>query len=166
MTEAGVDAFADGRPSPTFPNFVEESRTMQDRPTARELLETIGDLLQGDLLAATSGPLKHQVRVAGNLCRVLERELDQQPDNDTRATQGIADVLGSDPGGASLEELNRELANRLRTPLDPNATAAELELERRAWPVLLEIVRGKLAVNKPGHDAYDYLAETQSETRR
>ena len=32
-------------------------------------------------------------------------------------------------------------------------------LEARAWPVLLEIVRGKLAIAKPGHDEYDFDPE-------
>ncbi len=135
---------------------------MQDRPTAHELLATIGDLLQGEVLDATSGPLKHQVRVAGNLCRILERELELQPDNDKRATGLLAEVLGSDAGDRSLDDLNRELATRLRRGKERE----DFELEQRAWPVLLEIVRDKLAVNKPGHDSYDFASETTSEIDR
>ncbi|MFP8878282.1 MAG: DUF6285 domain-containing protein [Myxococcota bacterium] len=137
---------------------------MQDRPTAHELLASIGDLLQGELLAATSGPLKHQVRVAGNLCRILERELALQPDNDERARRRLAEVLGPDAGDGSLDDLNRELAARLRSGSDPRLE--DLELEQRAWPVLLEIVRGKLAINKPGHDSYDFAPEISSEIDR
>lgn len=146
---------------------------MQDRPTAHELLETIGDLLQGDLLAAISGPLKHQVRVAGNLCRILERELDLQPDSDERARVRIAELLGLDAGDRSLADLNRELTTRLRRrpTVDGkgdlhSSEAKDFEIEQRAWPVLLEIVRGKLTVNKPGHDKYDFAPETSSETDR
>ena len=35
----------------------------------------------------------------------------------------------------------------------------DTELERRAFPALLEIVRGKLAIVKPGHDDYDFAGE-------
>jgi hypothetical protein len=147
---------------------------MQDRPTAHELLETIGDLLQGEVLAATSGPLKHQVRVAGNLCRILERELELQPASDAHAVTRIAALLGSDAGDRSLDDLNRELTARLRrgTALDSSGSRSigsepeDLEFERCAWSVLLEIVRDKLAVNKPGHDAYDFAPETSSEIER
>jgi len=142
---------------------------MQDRPTARELLATIGDLLQGEVLATTTGPLKHQVRVAGNLCRILERELELQPDSDGRASARIAELLGSDAAERSLDDLNRELATRLRrrAALHPPASASEdLELERAAWPLLLEIVRDKLAVNKPGHDTYDFAPELSNEIDR
>jgi len=125
---------------------------MQDRPTATELLATIAELLEGDLLAATSGPLKHQVRVAGNLCRILERELSQQSDADERARERLALALGRPLDDTPLEALNAELAERLHRGDDSG-------LERRAWSALIEIVRDKLAVNKPGHDAYDFSTE-------
>ncbi len=80
---------------------------MQDRPTAQELLATIAELLEGEVLQSLEGegPLQHQVRVAGNLSRILGRE--------------------------------------------------------RAWAALVEIVRAKLAITKPGHDAYDFTAELE-----
>ena len=91
--------------------------------------------------------------------RILERELALQPDNDERARRRLAEVLGPDAGDRSLDDLNRELATRLRSGSDS-------ELEQRAWPALLEIVRGKLAVNKPGHDSYDFAPEISSEIDR
>ena len=48
---------------------------MQDRPTAAELLADIAELLEGEALDATSGALRHKIRVAGNLCRIIEREV-------------------------------------------------------------------------------------------
>ena len=47
---------------------------MLDRPNASELLETIAELLGDEVLPATSGLLQHKVRVAANLCRILDRE--------------------------------------------------------------------------------------------
>ncbi len=124
---------------------------MQDRPSSAELVEAIADLLEGEVLAATSGGLKHRVRVAGNLCRILRREIELQPDNERRAAAAIAELLGSD-AGTDATELNAQLARRIRENDD-------VELERAAWPVLVEIVCGKLAVDKPGHDAYDFESE-------
>ena len=36
----------------------------------------------------------------------------------------------------------------------------------RSWPALIEIVRGKLSINKPGHDRYDFSTEVSSGTDR
>jgi hypothetical protein len=126
---------------------------MQDRPTASELLATIADLLEGDALAATSGPLQHQIRVAGNLCRILEREARLGAAQDAREVQLLADVLGEPAGGRDALALSSALSARLGAGADP-------ALERRAWNALVEIVRGKLAVAKPGHDDFDFREET------
>jgi hypothetical protein len=127
---------------------------MQDRPTARELLVDIADLLEGQVVPVLEGSLKHQVRVAGNLCRIIERELRLGPANDARETELLSALL--DVGGADVADLDRLLDERLRVEghvdVDPG-------FERRAWASLVEVVRGKLAVTKPGHDAYDFAAE-------
>ncbi len=127
---------------------------MQDRPTASELLDTIADLLEQELLAATQGPLQHAVRVAGNLCRILEREARRGAAQDAREAELLASVLGETPGSRDVLALSRTLVERL----DAGADAA---LAQRAWPALVEIVRGKLAIAKPGHDAWDFTAELE-----
>lgn len=127
---------------------------MQDRPTAEELLSAIATLLQGDVLEATQGALQHQVRVAGNLCRILERELALGPAHDAREIELLAGVLGVEARAGDPLSLSNELVSRLR--------ADDAELEARAWPALVEIVRGKLAIVKPGHDAYDFRDELDS----
>jgi hypothetical protein len=127
---------------------------LQDRPTASELLETIADLLEQELLGATQGPLQHSVRVAGNLCRILEREARLGAAQDAREAQLLAGVLGEPPDGRDALALSETLAQRL----DAGADAA---LERRAWAALVEIVRGKLAIAKPGHAAWDFTAELE-----
>lgn len=124
---------------------------MQDRPTAAELLATIAELLEDEVLAATQGGLRHQVRVAANLCRILERELALGPEHEARETLLLASLLGVDAAGRDARTLGAELVRRLE--------AGDRDLERRAWPALLEIVRGKLAIAKPGHDAYDFRDE-------
>lgn len=125
---------------------------MQDRPTAAELLETLADLLEKQVLPATQGPLRHQVRVAGNLCRILEREARLGGVQDEREIELLREALGTDVRGTDPLALTQQLADALKLGKDPG-------LERRAWRTLVEIVRGKLAIAKPGHDAYDFRAE-------
>ena len=125
---------------------------MQDRPTASELLQAVAELLENELLAATQGGLQHQVRVAGNLCRILEREARLGAAQETREVELLASVLGEPSGGRDALTLSRALAARLDAGCD-------IALERRAWPALVEIVRGKLAIAKPGHEAWDFTAE-------
>jgi hypothetical protein len=124
---------------------------MHDRPTARELLTTIADLLEGEALRATSGLLQHQVRVAGNLCRILDRELEQAGAHEREERTRLSSLLGAGPD-ADLSSLHTRLIERLAAGADP-------EFERRAWRALVEGVREKLAVNKPGYDDYDYRDE-------
>lgn len=120
---------------------------MQDRPTAAELLRDVADLLEGDVLRAVSGPLQHNVRVAGNLTRIVQRELELGPAADARAHELLRTLLDRD---GTEEDLNAELAARLRANEDAG-------LAQRAFAPLLEITRGKLAIAKPGHD--DHLGE-------
>lgn len=124
---------------------------MQDRPTGAELLRAIADLLENEVLPAVRGPLQHQVRVAGNLCRILEREAELGRAHDAQEIELLSQLLGSSPGDHDARALAAELVERL--------DGREDELERRAWQALLRIVRGKLAIAKPGHDAYDFEAE-------
>jgi hypothetical protein len=125
---------------------------VQDRPTASELLETIAALLEGEVLAATRGGLQHQVRVAGNLCHILEREARLGAAAEAREAALLAGALGEDAAGRDAAALSRALAARLDA-------GGDTALERRAWRALAEIVRGKLAIAKPGHDAWDFDAE-------
>ncbi len=125
---------------------------MQDRPTAAELLEAIADLLEQQVLPATDGPLRHQVRVAGNLCRILEREARLGGPQEEREIALLREVIAEPTGADDAASLTEQLARALAEDEDP-------ELEARAWPALLEIVRGKLAVAKPAHDAWTFEGE-------
>ena len=122
---------------------------MQDRPTDRELLKTLSQLLSEEVMPEVTGLLKHKVRVAANLCKILERESELGPALESREVELLSLLTGKD-GTAS--ELSADLCRQLEQ--------GDFELEQRAWPALLEVVRGKLAVSKPGHDSYDFGAET------
>ena len=110
---------------------------MQDRPTAAELLSEVAGFLE-ELVPTLSGPVQHQARVAANLTRIVEREVALAPAADERERVALQQLLGHE---GTVEELNAELSARLRNN----------ELHREALPVLLDITRDKLAVNKPGH---------------
>jgi hypothetical protein len=125
---------------------------MQDRPTAVELLHDIADLLEGEVVPALSGPLQHQVRVAGNLCRIIERELTVGPGAEAREIEVLNSLLGEHDDDALA--LNQELVDRLR-----KGASADPQFERDAWDALVQIVKGKLSVAKPGHDSYDFAPE-------
>lgn len=128
------------------------SPSMQDRPTASELLAAIADLLEKQVLDATPAALRHPVRVAGNLCRILEREAAVGAALERREVELLAAVLGEAPRDRDALALSRALAERLDA-------GGDRALEKRAHAALVEIVRGKLGVAKPGHDAYDFRAE-------
>ena len=87
----------------------------QDRPTASELLAAIADLLREEVtpvLDKVEPRLGFQMRVAANSLAILEREARLGPAADAREHERLVRLLGRD---GSLEELNRELARRLRT---------------------------------------------------
>ncbi len=125
---------------------------MQDRPTAAELLADIAELLEREVLPATTGALQHKIRVAGNLCRILGREVSAGSAHEVREVELLAALLAEPSDGRSAATLCQAVVERL----DANTDAG---LRRDTWKACLEIVRGKLALVKPGHDAYDFAGE-------
>lgn len=118
---------------------------MQYRPNAAELLQTIADLLEVEVLPAVPPALAHRVRVAGNLARILERESRLGPAADRNEQHLLAGLLGHE---GELADQRAELSRRLRTGEDR-------AFEAEAWQVLVEVVRADLAVAKPGHDRWE-----------
>ncbi len=125
---------------------------MQDRPTAAELLRDIAATLDERIVPLLSGNEQHQVRVAANLCRPLEREVELGPDLARQERDLLVELLPDAAADASLAELNAELAKRVATVDDPEFLA-------RARSALIAITGHKLAVNKPGYDAFDFAGE-------
>lgn len=126
---------------------------MQDRPTATELLATVGAYLETELMPALDGPLAYRTRVAANLVRILERENSIGPALLLREWVLLRGLLGdeiaqSDSAATSDEvaKLNRQLA----TAIDAGSV-----LHADAWPALMEIARAKLAIIRPGYDEWD-----------
>jgi hypothetical protein len=117
---------------------------VEDRPTAEELLDAIATLLEDEVLPVVSGPLQHKVRVAGNLSRILQREVRLGPANAERERLALAFFLGVDPQDNHLEDLNDRVAAELRRADDDETLA-------RAFEILLPCVIDKVGVDKPGY---------------
>lgn len=120
---------------------------MQYRPDAAELLDAVASLLEDDVIAAVPAHLQHQVRVAANLCRILEREATVGPANDAAERARLAAVLGAGDD-RDLVSLRADLAGMLAdpAPIDP-------ALDRSIRDALLATLRADLAIAKPGYDA-------------
>jgi hypothetical protein len=130
---------------------------VQDRPTAAELLATLAEYLEDELMPALDGPLAYRTRVAANLVRILEREHALGPTSLRRERELLSGLLGidgpalqSESLAADVLELNRQLAVAIETGRIDHA---------QAWPVLMELARAKLAIIRPGYDAWDSAAE-------
>ncbi len=131
---------------------------MQDRPTAAEVLVTIGEYLNEEVLPAVEGALRYKTLVAANLIKVLERELAAGDGPPRRERDRLTALLGVTAGGEDLAGdvlgLNAELQRRLLAP-----TAPSREFLLAARDALEAAAVENLAVNKPGYDRYDQASE-------
>jgi hypothetical protein len=118
---------------------------VQYRPTEGELLSTIAELLDMELLPALPPELQHKARVAANLARIIEREERLAPAAAERERERLSALMGR---AGDLPELRADLAGRLRGGTDRAFEAA-------AWDVLVAIARDDLAIAKPGHDRWE-----------
>lgn len=125
---------------------------MQDRPTAPELLRDIAATLDERIVPLLSGNEQHQVRVAANLCRILEREVRLGPVLEAEERTLLLDLLGDQAADTPTDALTAELARRV-------AVSDDADFLARARAALLTITSHKLAVNKPGYDDFDFAGE-------
>ncbi|MEO0494571.1 MAG: DUF6285 domain-containing protein [Actinomycetota bacterium] len=108
---------------------------MIDQPDARTLLEAMAATLTDTVMPELSGGAQHQARIVANLCRVVARDLADDP---TETTAALAGLLGAD---GSLDDLAAELDQRL----------AGGELLGDAIPILLADAARRAEVAKPGY---------------
>ncbi len=125
---------------------------MHDRPNAPELLATIAETLEAEVLPETVGLVQHHVRVAVSLCRILEREGEFGAEIETREVGRLQRLLGTE--ATDPLALNRALDTRLAFGVDE-------AFAREAWRELVAITRDKLRIAKPGHDRHDFAAELE-----
>jgi Domain of unknown function (DUF6285) len=116
---------------------------LQFVPEAADLLAAIGKLLDEKVLDVVPPDLQHQVRVAGHLSTLVERELRLGPANDAREHELLTALLGAD-----VADPTSALAERIRHGDDE-------AFEARAWTAVVEITRNDLKIAKPGHDRWE-----------
>ncbi|BBZ74063.1 DUF6285 domain-containing protein [Mycobacterium paraseoulense] len=107
------------------------------RPLAAELVAAVAEFLETDVRAATSGQVNFHARVAANALRIVERELLDESESESRAAL-------TDLGFADEEEL----AAAIR--------AGELDgRAREVTACLRTLVRRRVAAAHPGYDSAD-----------
>jgi hypothetical protein len=132
----------------------EEKTYVQPRPTAAELLASVAELLDRDVVPALDGPVQHHARVAASLVAIVERELrlaQAAASNELTATQRVLADARADGGTppSDLEQARSQLADALRAGMADDAVVAA-----RVWEVLMGVARDDLSISKPGHDSW------------
>jgi hypothetical protein len=113
----------------------------QDRPTAAELVQSVREFLERDVMAATDGRVQFHTRVAVNALGMIERELTDGPAFAAAERERATALLGHD---ADLDVLERDLAVRIRDgSLDDRLDAVRAHVRAT--------VREKLLVANPGY---------------
>ena len=116
-----------------------------DRPTQSELIEAVREFLETKVMQETTGPLQFNTRIAVNVLKILERELETGQDITSGAIQRIQQLLSSDESDPAV----------LNTALSEAIENGDL-----AWnnPELLHHLRtttmDKLSVDNPRYSAY------------
>jgi hypothetical protein len=120
-------------------------------------LATVAGYLEDELLPALDGPLSYRTRVAANLLRILEREQalgDAALERERDLITGLLDVAAPSSRSGSLEEQVLDLNRRLVAAIDSGGID-----HARSWHALMEIARAKIAIIRPGYDAWDAEVE-------
>ncbi len=105
------------------------------RPLAAELVAAVAEFLETDVRAGTSGQVNFHARVAANALRIVERELLDESEAESR--QALADL-----GFADEEELAAAIRAGELDGRDDEVTAC-----------LRTLVRRRLVVAHPGYDS-------------
>jgi hypothetical protein len=127
---------------------------MQHPPSASQLLATVADLLNEEVLPALSGPVQHKARVAASLVSIIEREIRLGPDAQREEHRLLGEIFALTASGAvppgDLDALRSSVATQLR-----NGAASTPDVHAQVWERLMQIVRADLSIAKPGYDSWD-----------
>jgi len=115
---------------------------MVDRPDAATLLRAMARTLTDDVMPATQGGAQHAARVVANLCRILEREWLAGGEAEEATSRAMAALLDRPELGADWAEA-----------LDARLRSSDEAFDARARTLLLDDVRRRLDINRPGYDA-------------
>jgi hypothetical protein len=126
---------------------------VQDRPTARELLDAVRVFLEGDVVAALDGPARFHARVAANVLAIVGRELADEESLLVAEWTRLATLLGRPSGEpparlaalrAAVAEMTDALCARIR-----NGDADASPFREAVRAAITASVAEKLAVANP-----------------
>ncbi len=122
-------------------------------PTAAELLEAVRGFLGEEIQPAlTDHNLSFKLRIALNVIKIVERELQLEPQFAQQELTSLRNLLDREEG--SPEELNTDLCVRIsRGDFDNDDSALLDHLERAALH--------KLAIDNPSYSTYQRLLATE-----
>jgi hypothetical protein len=125
---------------------------VQDRPSARELLDAVAHFLEQDAIPELDGPRQYHARVAANVMRILSRELELGPAFHRAEWQRLSDLLG-ETGEAPAEEARLvESITRFTSKLCERIRRGDADAGPWRDQVLAHVrktVEEKLAIAKP-----------------
>lgn len=99
---------------------------MHDAPSTAELVEAVKRFIDDTAAPQLTGHAAFHARVASNVLGTVLRELAERPVAETGEKTRLVSLLDADPD-ASLEALNRELCERIRSGAADLSTPGLLE---------------------------------------
>ena len=135
----------------------------QDPPTATELLEVVALFLEHEIVPITEGSRQYRARVAANVMRILQREIQHEESHLREELKALTGLLrGPELRAETVAEvrqyvlaLNRELCERIRTGAADHGSFRERTLE-----VVRAIVENKLEIANPAYLEADRKSRT------
>ena len=117
-----------------------------NRPTGGELLAAVREMLEKEVAPQVSSATQFQLRIAGNVLAIVERELAQHAVADEAEVARLQALLGEGDvsGAADLPSLNRSLVERIRAGAFDAPKA-----KRRLLAHLQAMTAAKLAIDNP-----------------
>ena len=115
-----------------------------NRPTKKELVEAVREFLENQIEPSVEGQAAFHTRIAVNVLKIVERELEYGPMLDAEEKERLCHLLDQD---GDLEELNANLCEKLRDGSIDYTNDALIDHLRRS-------TLGKLSIDNPEYSAY------------
>jgi len=114
---------------------------MMDQPSVLELVKAVQSFIETKAMPELKGHTAFHARVAANALGIVARELELGPKAAEIERTQLAGLLGHE---GSIEDLNRELCNRIRT--------GKIDVESEALRQHLELTTlDKVSIDQPNY---------------
>ncbi len=128
---------------------------MMDQPSVLELVKAVQSFIETKAMPELKGHTAFHARVAANALGIVARELELGPKAGEREKAHLVRLLGRD---GSLEDLNRELCERIR--------GGKIDIESDALRQHLELATlDKVAIDQPNYSGYVRAREEMAGTK-